>query len=250
MFDETKGEIYSVTTGTDTAGGSSGQKNGNGANGSNGEIALAQNRTRVAEGFHGRQISSFVIGGITDVPSKDFAEHIEFINSIVCLLEYRYGVDSRTALRDAEKDLDLAPEETRASVCYTADQFHVQESGFLVAVLTAASTGTGQELERAAALGTPVIAFVRDSGKSKVGKHKQYFLRSNSGETEERKIHVSGGGLSIMVAGNPAIKEVITYKSDRHERPIKYAIFHAMEKAGWRLKSGGKIAQKIGDKLV
>lgn len=71
------------------------------------------------------------------------------------------------------------------------------------------------ELERAAALGIMVIAFVREPRKPKANKYKQYLFRENDGKILERNIHVSGGGLSIMVAGNPSVKQIITYKSDK-----------------------------------
>lgn len=198
--------------------------------------------------FSSREVDSvFVIGGITDVPAREFSEHLELINAVMYLLEFKYGIDSRTALRDAEKNLDGLSETVRAEICYEIDQLHVSESKFIVAILNAPSTGTGQELERAATLGIPVVALLKMPAKTKRVKNKAYFLKGNDGNIQKRQIHMSDGELSIMVAGNPAITRIISYRGDKIYG-ITGRIRHSMQKIGWRITEAG--FERIGRFLV
>lgn len=212
------------------------------------EIAteIYTDRVGVRADTSGRSNSCFVIGGITDVSAKEFSEHIELINAILYLLEFRYGIDSKTALRDAERDLDKVRVEDRARMCYEVDQMHVAKSKFIVAILNSASTGTGQELERAAALNIPILALVKAPAKTKLGRNKTYIIRHNDRRVEKREIHVSDGELSIMVAGNPSIMKIIKYDQDRVYGFGR--IKHAFEKIGWMMRGVG--AGWIGGMMI
>ncbi len=193
----------------------------------------------------------FIIGGITDVPAKEFALHIELINHILYLLEFKYGVEATTALRDAERNLDGVPKEDRAKLCYEVDQTHVAQSDFIIAILNSPSTGTGQELERAATLGIPVIALVMEPKKHKLPRKKDYVLRHNDSRIEDRKIYVAKAQLSIMVAGNPVIKNIIEYKANDSWNHTKHHLVQIVHKIGWCLKivDAPKIIRKNADKI-
>lgn len=164
-----------------------------------------------------RNNNVFIVGGITHVPKQDFPTHIGTLRSVFWMLGVRYGLNVATALLDNEFDLYKLPPEERPQVCYRIDQMCVDNASFIIAELSTPSTGTGQELERAAQEGVPVIGMVRGELRAKVTPTVSYCLLRNDGVLEERAIQRGSGGISLMVEGNPSLVDLIVYANNGND---------------------------------
>ena len=178
----------------------------------------------------GGRLNCFMIGGITNVPKERFPYHMEMIHAVRMLLQYRYNVNFSSALLDNESKLDEVPREARTRVCYDSDQASVEWSDFLVAELSVPSTGTGQELERAAARGKPVIALMQADRKT--ASSITYYMETYEGGLVPMNVYIGKGGLSPMVEGNPTVLYIVTYP---HDTSLSKSM-QALDNALWGLQ--------------
>jgi|GEM_PF-4097723 len=214
-----------------------------------------------------RQIKCFFIGGLTNVPysglsrwipravrqalprkliynmiSGRWSERLEIQNAIGDILSERYRVQFFHALKDNQNELYLIDEEKMAAACYHVDKGSVEDADFIVVDMTYSSTGTGQELEAARQHGKPIIAIMRERQR-KWGTHEYRVLLEN-GRTEERDVLTGREGGSLMADGNPAIRRLLVYSSDREN-----VLSHLIEKFGWWLETRQLCNSEISRKL-
>ncbi|HQT45292.1 MAG TPA: hypothetical protein PLO51_04890, partial [Candidatus Micrarchaeota archaeon] len=178
----------------------------------------------------GERLSAYVACALTGVPKSIFPYHLEFINAARMLLQYRYGMHPYYAALDNEGKLDGVPVEKRAAAVYDNDQHSVISSDLIVADFSILSFGTGEEVERASAMGVPIIGVVATGAKKK--GELSYYLQGTDGALNQKKIHIGNGGASMMLYGAPAMRGISTYPAYGR----KAMLLQKIEDIGWRME--------------
>ncbi|MCX8175149.1 MAG: hypothetical protein N3E51_03005 [Candidatus Micrarchaeota archaeon] len=195
------------------------------------ERSLAKLREKI---YSGSKLNFFVISPLSHFETnRQFNYNSEMINAIMLLLWHRYGYYFNlggSALLNNETLLHKLPEEWRNPLTYQLDQRSVGSADLVVSILSHPSGGVGQEMERIAQKGVPVIAILQKSRHSK--KRFTYKTVDYEGRVENHTLYKGKGGSSTMIIGNPSLHCVVTYPADT----IKTRLFQLLDNMGWRLQ--------------
>ncbi len=204
---------------------------------------LARLHEKLAEG---KRLQSYVLSALSNVPPKVFPYYVEFIHAIRMLLQYRYNIQVTSSLLDNENSLDGLTHKEKAQAVYNNDQASVVWGDINIGEGSIIAHGFGEEAERCRVAGIPLVVLAAGKGKS---KSLAYYIESADGGFKQKEVHIGGGGVSLMVWGNPAVKDVSVYPRDS----LKTKLFQLLENAAWKmeynaigLKWASKAVQKAG----
>lgn len=182
----------------------------------------------------GKRMNFFVISPLSHFESNSkFNYNSEMINAIMLLIWHRYSGHfdlGGSALLNNETKLHTLPEEWRNPLIYQLDQRSVGACDFIVGILSPPSGGLGQELERIAQNGVPVISILQRSGLSK--KRFSYRTVDYDGTIHSHVLYKGRGGSSSMIIGNPSLHHTVTYPRDT----VRTKVLQAVDNLGWRLQ--------------
>jgi len=196
-----------------------------------------------------KKMNFFVISPLSHFESNSkFNYNSEMINAIMLLMWHRYASHfdlGGSALLNNETKLHALPAEWRNPLIYQLDQRSVGACDFILGILSPPSGGLGQELERIAQNGVPVISILQRSGLSK--KRFTYKTVDYDGTIHDHVLYKGRGGSSSMIIGNPSLHHTVTYPKDT----FKTKVLQAVDNLGWRLQylAEGTPAYSIFKKL-
>jgi hypothetical protein len=177
----------------------------------------------------GKRPQSYILSALTNVPPKIFPYYIEFIHAIRMLLQYRYNIAPTSSLLDNENSLDGLPEKEKHRAVYGNDMASVEWGDLNIGEFSIIAHGAGEELERCQARGIPVVLLASEKGKA---KPLHYYIGNAAGDISIKNVHIGGGGLSMMVLGNPAVKGVALYP----KASWKTSLLQSLENIAWKMQ--------------
>jgi len=192
------------------------------------EKSIAATQSKIK---HGKDLSFFVISGLTHLETTESKYNHEMINHIEIMLWNEFGFHhGSSALLTNENKLGIFPPEWKNPLTYCLDQRSVRNSDLIVGILSYPSQGLGQEAEHAKASGVPVVGILQRTKLSK--KRLRYSTFSYEGNIEERILCKGRGGSSPMVIGNPAVHYALTYPRNTAWSDL----MQILDNLGWRLQ--------------
>jgi hypothetical protein len=145
--------------------------------------------------------------GLTHVPRTDFAAYVQFVHSLVAVLE-GMGHSVTYALRDSDPQLGEKPFDERARLCYLWDRGMVEDADVLVADASYPSIGLGIELQVAESRDIPVVLSFLRSPKTRVAP-----IEYVNPDLSHHSLQIGDGYVSLIALGVPSIFRLVPYGS-------------------------------------
>lgn len=183
------------------------------------EFRRPRAKTETLHRFAGMR-NVFLLGGITHVPQDQFPDHLDYFMAMNNLVRFMYQANPQFALLDNETRLmGVKDHDLKAYACDHVDMESVRGAKLCIAELSVPSTGTGAEIQEANHQGIPIIALAKRELREKVTPPVRYYAEKYTGDpkVDVREVQRGSGGISLMIEGNDAIKQLIVYDNNGRE---------------------------------